>query len=93
MGGFLYSMLVIRRAKRQTVYEPVSEDWLWYHVLPCCLYAVLILAAILLGMTADAFFMIAVVALGLLLIGIHNAWDTVTYIVVDQPRAHSKKKE
>ena len=35
------------------------------------------------------------VALGaFLLIGIHNAWDTVTYsIVVDQPRVHSKKKE
>jgi hypothetical protein len=30
---------------------------------------------------------------GAALVGIHNAWDTVTYIVIDQPRAHSKKKE
>jgi len=93
VGGFLYSMLVIHRARRQTVYEPASEDWLWYHVFPCILYAVLILAAFWLRTRPNALFVIAIVALGLLLIGIHNAWDSVTYIVIDQPRAHSKKKE
>lgn len=93
IGGFFYSVLVIHRARRQTVYEPVSEDWLWYHVFPCTLYAALILAAFLLRTTTIAPFMIAAVALGLLLIGIHNAWDTVTYIVIGQPHAHSKKKE
>jgi hypothetical protein len=31
--------------------------------------------------------MVALAALGLLFIGIHNAWDTVTYIVVSRPRA------
>jgi hypothetical protein len=30
--------------------------------------------------------MVALAALGLLFIGIHNAWDTVTYIVVSRPR-------
>ena len=34
--------------------------------------------------TLISFFVIAAVALGLLLIGIHNAWDTVIYVVVDR---------
>jgi hypothetical protein len=29
-----------------------------------------------------AFFVIGAVALGLLLIGIHNAWDSVTHVVI-----------
>ena len=32
-------------------------------------------------------FVVATAALGLLLIGIHNAWDTVTHIVVSNARA------
>lgn len=93
LGGFLYSLLAIRRARRQTTYKPVSEDWLWYHAFPCSLYAALMLAAFLLRTTPRALFMIAAAALGLLLIGIHNAWDSVTYIVIERPGAHSKKKE
>jgi hypothetical protein len=61
----------------------VWEDWLWYAILPCSVYAALALAAIFLHTTAQlAEFVIGVVGLGLLLIGIHNAWDSVTHIVV-----------
>jgi len=91
VGGVLYSVFVIRRACRQTVYEPVTEDWLWYHALPCTLYAALMVAAFFLRRTPTALFMVAGVALGLLLIGVHNAWDSVTYIVVDKPQKHSQK--
>jgi hypothetical protein len=85
VGGLIYGAIVIHRARRQTDYEPVWQDWLWYHVLPCAVYGALAIAAVFLRMdTQIAFFAIAGVALGLLLIGIHNAWDTVTHIVVTQ---------
>ena len=83
VGGLAYGAVVIRRARRQTYYEPVWQDWLWYALLPCAVYAALALAsAVLPTHTHPALFVIAGAALGLLLIGIHNAWDTVTHIVV-----------
>jgi hypothetical protein len=51
--------------------------------LPCSGYAALAVGALFLRTTSHTgFFIIAAAALGLLLIGIHNAWDTVTYVVV-----------
>jgi hypothetical protein len=83
LGGVGYSAIVFGRARRQTDYEPVWEDWVWYALLPCCVYLALALTAIVLRTkTQPALFLIGAAALGLLLIGIHNAWDTVTHIVV-----------
>jgi hypothetical protein len=93
LGGLAYGAVVLRRARRQSGYKPVWEDWLWFTILPGCVYAVLALAAVLLGVaTSPALFVIGAAALALLLIGIHNAWDTVTHLVVggpsgDEPRA------
>lgn len=87
VGGIAYGAIVMRRARRQTYYEPVWQDWLWYAVLPCSAYAALALAAAVLRTnTQPALFVIGAAALGLLLIGIHNAWDTVTHIVVRDAR-------
>ena len=83
LGGLAYAALVIPRARRQKSYTPVWEDWLWYAVLPCGGYAALVVATLCLSTaTETAAFAIGATALGLLLIGIHNAWDTVTYVVV-----------
>ena len=93
-GGLVYSAIVIRRARRQTAYEPVWEDWLWYAVLPCGTYAALTTTAVLLRTNPQvASFVIAAAALGLLLIGIHNAWDTVTYVVVSESRDDETKAD
>jgi len=82
IGGLTYSTIVIRRALRQTDYEPVWQDWLWYMALPCVAYAALVFdAALLRGHNPITLFLAAAVALGLLLIGIHNAWDSVMHIV------------
>ncbi len=81
--GLGYGAVVIRRARRQTGYKPVWEDWLWYAVLPCSAYAALAMGALFLCTTTRlALFTIGTVALALLLIGIRNAWDAVTHIVV-----------
>ena len=91
IAGLVYCGVVIRRAQRQTGYQPVFEDWLWHSALPFAGYAVLLIAAISLKLhLTGALFAIAGVALVLLFIGIHNAWDTVTFIVATQV---PKKKE
>ena len=85
LGGLAYAAIVVRRARRQKDYEPVWEDWLWYAVLPCVSYGTLIVTAALLRTNPRfALFVIGSAALGLLLIGIHNAWDSVTHVVVSQ---------
>jgi hypothetical protein len=83
LGGLVYGMIVVRRAHRQTTYAPVWQDWIWYATVPCSLYAALGLAALFLRTTIQGpLFVIAGTALGLLLLGIRNAWDTVTHLVV-----------
>ena len=90
--GVVYGMIVIRRALRQKDYEPVWQDWLWYHALPCVLYGALTVDSFFIRrIPASAAFVIAAVALGLLLIGIHNAWDTVTHIVVTQRQEEGRE--
>jgi hypothetical protein len=81
--GLVYSILVSLRARRQTSYQLVFEDWLFHALLPAAAYALLTGAAVALRFSPHpALFAIAAAALLLLFIGIHNAWDTVTYIVV-----------
>ena len=93
LGGLTYEAIVIRRARRQTLYQPVREDWVWYMTLPSVAYGALTLAALLLrAAPRDALFVIGGAALALLLIGIRNAWDTVLHMVMtstgdDVPRA------
>jgi hypothetical protein len=83
LGGLAYGAIVSHRARRQTFYQPVWEDWLWYAILPCSVYAALALAAVFLRTTTQlAEFVIGAAALALLFIGIHNAWDSVTHIMV-----------
>jgi hypothetical protein len=72
----------------------VWEDWLWYAILPSSTYAALALAPLFLRTTTQpALFIIGGAALGLLLIGIHNAWDSVTHIVVNGSRDDATETE
>jgi hypothetical protein len=91
LTGVVYGLIVMRRACRQTTYRPVMEDWIWHAVLPLLSYALLLVAAIVLPKyPRRALFLIAATVLSLLFIGIHNAWDTVTYIAIDQAEADAK---
>jgi hypothetical protein len=86
IAGVIYALLIARRTTRQADYAAVMEDWIFHVILPCISYAVLLIAAILLPRhETDALFMTGAVALLLLFVGIHNAWDSVTYIVVKIP--------
>lgn len=81
-GGIVYEVLVIRRMRQQTLYKPVFEDWLFHTVLPLVAYVILGASAYAGRVSLrEALFGVAAAVLLLLLIGIHNAWDAVTYHV------------
>ncbi len=82
LSGVFYSVVVIRRMRAQKVYQPEAEDW-WFHVvLPLVAYATLAITAYLaLSHLQEALFGVGAAALLLLFVGIHNAWDAVTYHV------------
>jgi hypothetical protein len=91
-AGLIYAIIVIRRAFRQTDYQPVWQDWLWYMALPCTAYGALLFDAVFIrGHSAITLFLAAGVALGLLLIGAHNAWDSVMHIVSSSRRDQEER--
>jgi hypothetical protein len=78
--GIVYAIIVARRMRAQTIYTPEFEDWLFHALLPFAAYATLAGSACAARWNAGgALFGVAAAALLLLFIGIHNAWDTVTY--------------
>jgi hypothetical protein len=88
--GVVYAIVVFVRARTQSGYKPVFEDWLWHTILPFGAYVTLSISAFILGVGPEwVLFLIGMAAMLLLFIGIHNAWDTVTYIVTERmgPRA------
>ena len=88
LAGAIYSGLVARLVRRQTVYRPVFEDWSFHVLLPFTAYALLALTALAAPLHArGALFGVGAAALLLLFSGIHNAWDTVAYYVFVQRRS------
>jgi len=82
LSGVAYAVIVARRMRVQAAYQPVFEDWLFHALLPLAAYAMLVLSAFAApAHTREALFGVGAAALLLLFIGIHNAWDAVTYLV------------
>lgn len=87
-AGIIYTVIVLRRARRATLYTPVLEDWLWYGVFPLLGYLLMLVASGMLpGLPTAGLFGIAAAALILLFVGIHNAWDSATYIALASQQA------
>src|SRR4030095_1001663 len=86
VAGVAYIFIVIRRARRLSTYRLVGEDWRWHVVFPLISYVLLVVSAIFLHDHAHrALFAIGAAGLLLLFIGLHNTWDTVTYITIELP--------
>jgi len=94
LAGVIYMILIIWRARRQTDYQPVLEDWLWHTIFPFISYAALVVAAItiLINVTL-ALFIIGAATMLFLFIGIHNAWDTITYMTFTESRSEEESQE
>jgi predicted membrane-bound spermidine synthase len=80
LAGIVYEVVVVRRMRTQTLYTPQFEDRLFHVLLPCAAYATVAASAYAGLRHADAaMFVLGAAVLLLLFIGIHNAWDAVTY--------------
>lgn len=71
------------RLRRMDNYTADGEDWTWYGVLPAIAYLALLVGAVLLTASGvNAMFWCAGCVVLLMGIGVHNAWDIVTYIAL-----------
>jgi hypothetical protein len=86
--GLFYVGRVALRASRLESYQPDLEDWTWHVVLPTIGYAALIGSAIALHRGGEpALFATAAAVTLLIFIGIHNAWDVVTFLATGKADA------
>jgi hypothetical protein len=87
ISGAAYAVIVGKRMRIQEVYKPDFEDLVFNVLLPLAAYTILALSAFAaLSHTHEALFGVGAAALLLLFIGIHNAWDGVTYhVFVNKP--------
>lgn len=84
LSGIVYAAVVVRRMRRQAAYKPVFEDWLFHVLLPFAAYTTLAVTAFATGShLREVLFGNGSAALLLLFVGIHNAWDAVTYHVFE----------
>ena len=91
LGMVVYSIIVMRRMRRVPNYQSTLEDWSWYVAFPLLANILLILAAFMLPKNpSSALYMVGSAMMLLLLVGIRNAWDMVTFLAVE--RAHSENK-
>ena len=80
VAGLCYSGWIVRHA-RKAKYTPDAGDWCWYVVVPVLAYLTMITTALMFWWNLrGSLFSIAAVSLVFLFLGIHNAWDTVTYL-------------
>jgi hypothetical protein len=93
LAGVIYEIIVAWRMRTQNAYSPEFEDLLFHFLLPFAAYTILAASAFAAPLhERGALFAVAAVALLLLTIGIHNAWDAVTYhIFVLRPKHKDKK--
>ena len=85
VAGIMYTTIIWRRVSTQSGYTLVFEDWLFHTALPFVAYATVLTAGLTLTHdTVDASFGIAGASLLLLFIGVHNAWDTVTFLATEK---------
>ncbi len=83
--GVAYVLVLAHRARQLRMYTPDLEDWVCYTVLPLISYGAVLAGAIFLpAAPGEALFAFGGAALLLVLLGIRNAWDVVTFITMRQ---------
>jgi hypothetical protein len=92
VAGLAYSFRIIWHA-RKAAYQPDLMDWIWYIVVPLLGHVALVGSAVLIWSKVGwSLAMIAGDSLVFLFLGVHNAWDTVTFIAVQHGQNLSSEK-
>jgi hypothetical protein len=86
-GGLFYVTIIAQRTSRLASYRADAEDWTFNVVLPFIAYASLFIGALALSGTAQALYAPAAAVMLLIFIGIHNAWDVVTFLATGKAEA------
>jgi hypothetical protein len=80
--GVIYSLTIFVHAHKAE-YNPDVEDWIWYTALPLAAHFALVVSAVLLWKdVAWSLYVVATATMAFVLLGVHNSWDTVTYVAV-----------
>lgn len=91
--GMAHLATVTLSAGRLATYTPDIEDWIWYAALPLLTYAAILAGAVMLFVKpVDAMFAFGAGAVVLIFIGIHNAWDVVTFLALGGPEPPNPKR-
>ncbi len=94
LGMVLYLIVIFRRLRQMPHYQSTLEDWSWYLVLPLLADVALIISAVLLREDpALALYIVGAAVIVLLIVGIRNAWDMVTFLAVERAHTDNKKTE
>lgn len=94
LAAVSYLLVVARRIRRISEHPTPLKDWLWYVWFPLIAYLAILIAALALAANpALVLYIIAAALFSLLFIGIHNAWDLVTYFAVVRPHLESKRRK
>ena len=81
VAGMFYAVLIARRQAALRIYRPDMEDWTWNVVLPFIGYGALTAGAIALPLSSSGALYLPAAAVALFIaVGIHNAWDVVTFL-------------
>jgi hypothetical protein len=87
-AGLLYCGHIGRRTSRLQNYTPDVEDWLCNVALPFVAYALLVAGALsMAAFPASALYAPAIAVVLLIFVGVHNAWDVVTFLAMDDDAA------
>ena len=91
--GVVYGAVVVRWIRLMGAsYQPVRADWVWNVVLPLIAYGCLLAASgLLLARARAGLYCVGAVAMVLLFVGIHNAWDMVAWMTTERHAAAEGK--
>lgn len=88
MAGLFYVLRIAIRSSKLESYRPDAEDWAFHVFLPFVAYALLVTGAIAMHAAPPLSLYAPAIAVTLLIfIGIHNAWDVVTFLATGKAEA------
>jgi hypothetical protein len=94
IGMVLYLLSVLRQMRKVPQYQTPLKDWFWYMVSPLGAYVAVIVAAFALPANpALALYIVSAAMAALLFLGVHNAWDLVTYLAIQRSHSDNQNTE
>lgn len=83
VGGAVYGLVVVSRIRTLKL---DTSDWLFYAVLPIAAYLAMAAAAVMVGSRTElALELLAGAFIALLIIGLRNAWDMASFMIMHPP--------